>query len=260
MAQNMSFLPEDYLERRVARRTNIVCLTLFAVVMAGVVTTFFVTSRQRAEIQTLHAEVNNRFAEAARKLEQLEELQARKKQMLRKAQVTSVLVERVPRTFLMAELINHMPAPLSLLDMELGTKVLRQTPKPLTAMQRRQQQIKDEQESQIEVPETRVTLRLVGVAPTDVQVAQFMTALSKHNLFEDLTLQYSEQTEIEEREMRKFGVEMTLNQNIDLHEVEPTRVRRELKQNPMGGSIQVNAKGDLVVPQTSVVPASDAKD
>ena len=34
---HMSFLPEDYVERRIEQRTNIICLSLFAIVLIAVV-------------------------------------------------------------------------------------------------------------------------------------------------------------------------------------------------------------------------------
>src|SRR5690606_11013014 len=98
---------------------------------------------------------------------------------------------------------------------------------------------KAEEEALIEVPQTEVTINMVGVAPTDVEVAQFITAMSNHPLFRDAILQYSERTTVAEREMRKFGIAMRLNQDVDLRKVEPTMVKRELKMDPMSGTIQI---------------------
>ena len=41
-----SFLPEDYLAQKTERRTNLICLTLFAIVMLGVFAAFWITNRQ----------------------------------------------------------------------------------------------------------------------------------------------------------------------------------------------------------------------
>ena len=43
---NQTFLPEDYLAQKAERRTNLICLALFAVVMMAVVGAFLVTNRQ----------------------------------------------------------------------------------------------------------------------------------------------------------------------------------------------------------------------
>ncbi len=125
MAKNMSFLPEDYLEKRTQRRTNVICLALFVVVMSGVIGAFFVTDAQSSELRKREIGVNQRFEEAAKRIEQFEQLQKNKQAMLRKAKITSVLIERVPRSIVLAELINNMPTTLSLLEMELETRVIK---------------------------------------------------------------------------------------------------------------------------------------
>jgi hypothetical protein len=262
MPDNMSFLPEDYLEKRVARRTNLICITLFGVVMVCVAGAYFVTDRQTVEIRKQQAAVNQQFEEAARRLEQLEKLQAQKQQMIHKAQIASVLVERVPRTLLLAEVVNHMPANLSLLEFNLRTET-RRAPAPRTAIEREtnRRSLQDRARAaqpQIEVPQTDVTIRMVGVAPNDVELAKFITAMSNHTLFTDAILQYTEQTVIDERDLRKFSVELKLNQDVDLRVIEPTLVRRDLKMDPMSGTIQIT-EGQLVVPsaEAEITPAAD---
>ena len=228
--KNLSFLPEDYLEKRAARRTNVICLSLFGVVLVGVVAAFFVTSGQRADAIDRLTLVKAEFAEAARRLEQLEELQDRKHQMVHKAHVTSVLVERIPRSLILAELINHMPDTLSLIQLDMDTTELRTATTPRTAMQRQQEIARQRQELEagiVQVPETQVTIKLVGLAPTDVEVAQYMAALGQHEMFHDVELIISEQKTVEQQPMREFRVQMKLNQQVDVHQLEPKLVRRD---------------------------------
>ena len=120
-----SFLPDDYVEKRKQHRTNVVNLTLFVVVMAAILGAFFVTDRQRTEVRSLQRDVNAQFEEAAKRLEQLDQLQVQKKQMVRKARVTGVLLERVPRSLILSELVNSMPSTVSLEELDLTTKVIR---------------------------------------------------------------------------------------------------------------------------------------
>lgn len=264
MAKNMSFLPEDYLEKRIAQRTNVICLALFAVVMGGVIAAFLVTDQQRSEIRTLQEQVNGQFAEAARRLEQLEDLQKHKKQMIYKAKVTSALVERVPRSLILAEIINHMPTTLSLLEMDMETKALRTAPQPKTAMEREKLSSKSkpdkagDEPAEVQIAPTELTVDMVGVAPTDVEVSDFMLALGNHPLFRDVNLQFSEEVKIDEQPMRKFRVELKVNQEADLGAIEPTLVSRELKQNPMGRTIQIDGNGELVAPTQKLIPVTDA--
>ncbi len=243
-----SFLPEEYLDRRLQRRTNVISLVLFVVVLGVVVSAYFVTDQQRAEVKSLQAQVNQQFEDAAKRLEQLDELQRRKDAMIRKAQVSAALIERVPRSVLLAEMINNMPATLSLVELDLTTKILQTAPRPKTAMEKARQAQHVEAASEPEVPVTEAPIYMIGLAPTDVEVAQFMTALGQSPMFRDVNLVYSEEAQIDERVMRRFRVEMMLNQHIDLktlreHEDQTPNL------NPMGGTFQIDVKGQLVFPE-----------
>jgi len=259
MANNESFLPEDYLQKKIARRTNAICITLFALVMAGVVGAYLVTDRQRAEVRRLQEEVNVSFEDAARRIEQLDQLQVDKKLMLQRQKVAEVLVERVPRSVILAELTNRMPSTLSLLEFDMETKVLRSAPRPKTAIQREaQKNAKDRKKlaesNQPEIKPTELTLTLIGVAPTDLEVSQFLAMLNEHELFQNIFLRYSEGTKVQERVMRKFELELTLNQNIAPHRLDNNT---DLPMDPMGDTIQINQDGKRVMTDDpEVVPAS----
>lgn len=216
--RDTNFLPEEYMERRLQRRTNAISLTLFMVMMGAVVAAYYVTDRQRSEVKTLQAQVNRQIEDAAKRLEQLDELQRRKDAMVRKAQVSAALIERLPRSVVLAELVNNMPATLSLEDMNLSTRVL-QTARPATALQQTRQTraaAEAQADAAPELPQTEVTMYLIGMAPTDVEVAQFMTALSASPLFNDVNLVFSEEEYVDDRAMRRFRVEMAINQDVDL--------------------------------------------
>ena len=226
----MSFLPEDYLEKRIELRTNMICLGLFAVVLAAIIGAYFVTNRQRADVQEQHQSISTKYQDAAKRIVQLEQLHQRKADMLRKARITAKLIEPVPRTLILSELINHMPGHLSLLELEMETKVTRDT---LTRSRSSLQQAKDKAKREGDTaddrfnepdPQAQVSLRLVGVAPTDVQVAQFMHAISKAPLFTDVNLSYSKQAKISDASLREFEVDMKLNHDVDVEKIEPLQV------------------------------------
>ncbi|MCE9591366.1 MAG: PilN domain-containing protein [Planctomycetes bacterium] len=255
---NSSFLPEDYVERRAQQRTNVLSLLLFVVVMGGVVGAFFVTDRQRAEVHTMQRNVNTRFEEAARRIDQLDQLQGRKEDMIRKAKVTSALLERIPRTLILSELINNMPQTLSLLDLNFTTRVVKPRVVAATALEKqRLEQAAEAAKKASPEPEMdtlEVEINLVGVATTDVQVAQFMTALGRSPMFGDLNLAYSEEITIEGAQLRTFRIDMRLNTEMDVRKLEPTMVKRELKHNPMAESVQFNNRGRITANPTASKP------
>ncbi|MFN7021343.1 MAG: hypothetical protein ACK4WH_08470, partial [Phycisphaerales bacterium] len=53
-----SFLPEDYLRRKSERRSIVISLSLFAIVVMGIVGAFFVTHRQWNTVRQRQQEIN----------------------------------------------------------------------------------------------------------------------------------------------------------------------------------------------------------
>lgn len=258
MANNESFLPEDYLQKKIAVRTNAICITLFVLVMTGVVGAFMVTDRQRIEVRRLQTEVDEQYREAARRIDQLDQLQQDKKLMMQRKKVAEVLVERVPRSVILAELTNLMPSTLSLLEFDMQTEVLRTAPRPKTAIQRESEKNQKNREKlanpeEPEIKPTELKLTLVGVAPTDLEVSQFLASLNQHELFENIFLLYSEGAQIQERPMRKFEIELTLNQNIAPQSLD---VDPDLPMDPMGDTITINQEGERVLTEPKVSPVS----
>lgn len=246
MADNQSFLPEDYLEKRAQRRTNFFSLTLFVIVMAGVVGAFYVTDQQRRDVRKMQQTVNEQFEVAARQLDQFEKLQAQREQMVRKAQVTGTLLERVPRSVLLAELINSMPPNLSLLDLKVDTKVITRAPRPTTAMERAKlNNDAKNAKPEFQAPETQVDITLTGVAPTDVQVAQFMSTLGSNDMFAEQHLGFSEETTIQKQNMRKFRVEIQLSPDMDVNKHKPKLVKRDEIPNPMSDTMELSLENQL---------------
>lgn len=231
----VSFLPEDYQKQQRQRRTNLISIGLFIVVMAAIVTAFAFTDRQRAQVHAQLQEVNDQFADAARRLEQLDQLQLRKKQIIRKANVTAVLLERVPRSLILAELVNHMPAEVSLLELKLQTQAAKVHRSTLTALKKAKKEKKKKKDQQSEtgdgpqlpqIKPTEALLQLVGVAETDVQVAQYMRALGGSSMFTELNLVFSQEVTLDKHPLRKFRIDMKLNQQVNPHTIAPLRVRR----------------------------------
>ena len=230
----VSFLPEDYQKRRLQRRTNTTSIALFTVVMGAIVMAFAATDRQRSEVRAELAEVDEQFQEAAKRLEQLDELQNRKKLIVRKANVTAGLVEQVPRSLILAELVNHMPAEISLLDLSLKTTVVkarrvRRSVLDKAKDKKKKRGKKSTGQSGQEPPKIQsadVSMHLIGIAETDVNVAGYMQALGNSPMFKELNLVYSQELIVDKASMRKFRIDMELNQQVNPHQIKPLLVPR----------------------------------
>ena len=244
-----SFLPEDYLDQKAERRTNLISLSLFGIVMVSVFAAFLVTNRQWSHVRKARAAINSQYEDAASQIKRLTELERQRDQMLTKARLAAALVERVPRSILLAELINRMPPRMGLLNLNLrsdrlkpvrprqrgGVSRLRGPTRAQTRQQIAAQQGGDK-EKQIDVPRYRVRIKLVGVAPTDIEVSRYIAALNAHPLLMKVTLQYSEERELEGSRMRQFEISMELNNDVDVRDVAPL-IKRPPTGRPMAGAM-----------------------
>jgi Tfp pilus assembly protein PilN len=246
---NASFLPDDYLALKAERRTNLISLSLFAVVMTAVIGAFFVTNRQARMVKDLQDSINGQYAQAGLQIQELTQLERQKQEMLDKAELASALVERVPRSILLAELINRMPDKLALLEFTLKSEKVK-APPPQAAMPENKDRLtpkgpdraKTKQQAaetaqKVEPPRYQVNITMVGIAPTDLEVSKYMAELNAYPLLRDVTLEYSEQKEIEGHTMRQFKINLSLDANGDVRRVDPLQVPRV--KDPMADDIQM---------------------
>jgi hypothetical protein len=242
-----SFLPEDYLARKAERRTNVICLALFAVVMTGVFLAFLVTNRQWTQVKSEQAVINERYQNAGKQIQQHSELEKQRDEMLNKAELAAALVERVPRSILLAELINRMPKQLGVLELELKSE--RQTPRAVVAANQQRQQggttrlagspraptreEAGESSRRVEPPRYIVSVVMVGVAPTDLELSRFIAELRAYPLLAEPSLDYVEQREVEGHMMRQFRLSARLVEHADVRQIEPLEVPRSGLRDPM---------------------------
>jgi len=247
MSSNASFLPEDYLARKAERRTNLICLVLFAVVMLGVFLAFVVTNQKWSQVKRDQTTINASYQQVAEEITELTELEQQKQEMLHKAELAAALVERVPRSILLAELINRMPDRLSLLEFELSSekikpviqrKAVRDTEDDRLGPQRaKTKEEASEEGRKIQPPRYKVSISLVGVAPTDEDVAHYLRVLNAYPLFRDVTLEYSEEKEIEDQIMRQFEIRLKLDPDADVRHVNPLTKAHGIR-DPMSNELK----------------------
>ncbi len=246
-----SFLPEDYLAQKAERRTNLICLTLFVVVMIAVFGAFLVTNRQWTHVKRSQEAVNGRYREAAQQIQGLTKLENQREQMLEKAQLAAALVERVPRSILLAELINRMPDRMTLTNFELQSKQIR-TARPAArnrrpALRASVRRARTRQQAKAETPKAKppryqVKLTMTGIAPTDLEVSHFMSELNRYSLLSSVTLEYSKENEADGRVMREFKIHMELDPSADVRTVDALARPRPVK-DPTSDQLRLGSGG-----------------
>ena len=126
----LSFLPDDYLDLKAQRRTNAICASLFALVVIGAGAAFHITEKSMKSIEHDYADITRRYAEAAAPIERFKKMQDQQKRMEAHAALSASLLEKVPRAYLLAEITNALPVNVSLLDFTLDARPRNAAAKP----------------------------------------------------------------------------------------------------------------------------------
>lgn len=237
-----SLLPEDYLQRKRDGRSGVIMLGLFCIVMFGIFAAYFVTKRQWSTVNRLQKEINVQYAQEAKKIDQLKVLVVQKGEMLEKADVTISLIEKVPRSILMAELINRMPTDLTLTDFELHSKKIVEAPAEKPAGKTAPRSLagkpgakgknapKDAKAAApVEKPKParyECVMSITGLSRSDQEVADYTAALQQCSLLDKVEFKFSGDVTIDEVGLRKFKIDAVIRTAADAREIEPLHVPR----------------------------------
>src|SRR3954470_8223384 len=118
----LSFLPDDYLERKAQRRTNAICAGLFLVTLTAIGGTFHFSERSNRDVDKTYDVKLREFTAEAKRIQQAEQMQEKQRTMARQAELAASLLEKVPRSFILADITNAMPRGVSLMDFSLDSK------------------------------------------------------------------------------------------------------------------------------------------
>ena len=224
---NINFVPDDYAQSNESRRTNFIYLVLFGVVMIALGGSFVsIKIRQRA-CYTSEEVINSRMIEVKEAINHFEELQAKKREMMKTAITTMELLEPVPRSILLASLTNNLPPGVSLSDVDLIQKQMKQNPTIATTSKFQSardqnangsQQNGKSQNQASENPEKLLEtyIDIGGLAPSDLQVASYIEQLSSSILLDNVALVESKEFKIEDNTLRQFKLSAMLRKNVQL--------------------------------------------
>ncbi|MDP9172609.1 MAG: PilN domain-containing protein [Planctomycetota bacterium] len=222
----MSFLPDDYLDRKAQRRSNVMCALLAVIVIGTIGAAFTVTERMNRTVDDENAAVTAQYTEAAKEITQVQQLQTKQRQMAHEAELSASLLEKVPRSTILAEITNALPPGVSLLDFVLDAK--RRPPavptpdKMKSILPPNGMAVADSAPVLAEPMEYDVTLKLTGIADTDVQVSSFISQLSHSKLLTDVNLLISDEYAMADQKLRRFQLEMKLSPTADVGVAEVT--------------------------------------
>ena len=226
------FLPPEYVEHRADRRTQALGLGLFLIVIAAVLLAFLAKRSDWQRVSAIRDQVTTRYEEAGQEVAVIAALEERQRRIHERARVAASLVERLPRSVLLSEFINRMPPGLGLLEYDLHTvQIKAAAPKTADGRNSRAGRAKKrpaEVDAPLQAPTYRTVVSMLGFAPTDLQVSEFLAELNGHSLFEDVVLQFSEETDMNGMIVRQFRVTCALGPDADIRNVTPRRAPRAI--------------------------------
>jgi hypothetical protein len=225
----LSFLPDDYLERKARRRANILCGVLAVIVLGVIVSAFQYMEKITKAVEVKYTAVEQQYTDAARRIEKVNQMRAQQQQVVRRAELAASLVEKVPRSNILAEFVQAMPPGLSLLNLAMESRERAgSVPPSMTAFEQKKAALEGRTAALPIAPKVYdVFLKLEGIAPTDLQVGDFMEKLKRSTLFRDVNLLYTESFKPQttsaqaaqgkgEEVIRKFQIEMSLNPDAEV--------------------------------------------
>jgi len=222
----VNLLPEDYADRRASRRTNGIALMMFTVVMAGILAAVFVNQKGVNTTQDVLDHVTGEYTNAAKLIDTLKELDKRKQTMQQKTKTTSALVERQPRSFLLATITNAMPEAACMTSLKMApVKKTDMVMPPPPANGKPQRNVKP-----VKVERIVTEVVITGLAATDLDVTKLMSSLKECPLVETVDLDYSgdRPTDLKHpdtnktltnRVYREYRIKMILNPDKDVLDI-----------------------------------------
>jgi len=227
---NINFVPDDYVQDAESSRTNVLYLVLFGVVMIALCGSFMTIKIRQRACGVKEKLVNTKMTKIQEAIKKFEELQTKRGEMMRTALTTSQLIEPVPRSVLLASLTNNLPQGVSLLKLGLLQKEsgrsLQSAPTSKYQSKQAKKAANAAQVSRESLLETHIDIE--GVAPSDLQVAEYIGRMSNSSLLDNVALVESKEHEVKDGTMfRRFKLTAMLKKEVHLTREDVKKIRDE---------------------------------
>jgi len=210
------FLPEDYVELKTQRRTNLLWALVFLIVAGGIGWAYFIAQDKIRKAEMDNALANEEFAAAAGPIQQFKEMQEKQQQLNQKAELVGSLIERVNRSNILAALTNSLPKRVYLTEVDLTGKPSTVAAPAATAFERARAEAATVGKPII----FDVRMRVRGLAFSDDLVASYTMNLERANLFSEVNFIESREHMFRETRLREFELEVVLDSTADSRIVE----------------------------------------
>ncbi|MBP8304269.1 MAG: PilN domain-containing protein [Phycisphaerae bacterium] len=232
---NINFVPDDYIQNTESRHTNVFCIVLLLIVMSGLMSSFGIIKMRQRSCAAQESLVNSRLARMEESIQQFEQLQAKRKEMMKTALTTAQLLEPLPRSIVLASLTNELPSGTSLAEVKFNQKDVsggKSSPAASSAAKKSGGKAKaGGPEGSLE-KNLETQIEIVGVAPSDLQVAAYIEQLGGSPLFNGVALVESKEYKTrEDLILREFTLRTTLCPDVRLTEEDVRMIRERAEKS-----------------------------
>jgi Fimbrial assembly protein (PilN) len=235
---NINFVPDDYVQSNESRRANLMCLVLFSVVMAALGGSFVTIKIRQKACGAEESLVNAKMARMQEAIQKFEELQVRRKEMMKTALTTAELLEPVPRSVLLASLTNNLPAGVSLVDLTVlqkdpgASKGGRNRKSSGNRYKTAQRSSDGKSDAKLSAEQRLVThMDIQGMAPSDLQVADYIERLGNSILLDHIALVESAEKVVDGTSFRHFKLTAMLAREVHLTKEDIDEIRSQAENS-----------------------------
>lgn len=217
-----SFLPSDYVQAKAETRTNLAAVIIFTLVMFALVAAFMVSNRRWTSIKEDQKMIEAAYEQESTKIEILKGLEQTRGEMLDKAKVTTALIEKIPRSVLLAELVMRTPGGVMLTEFELESKrvVMRTPPQQKTKSIKGKAGKANNEPPKPQAPRFNYSMSLIGVAYENNNIADYLSELKGCALLKGVELEFIRDTVVDDTKLRRFRILCKLRDDVQIDELE----------------------------------------
>jgi len=203
--REIDFLPPWYAQFLRRKRTVFFQTWVTLGVALGLGLWVFLAERNERSAEGVLDTLSGQIQQTSTQLQQMERLEMLRRQLRQQAEVLTKLGIHVEAGRLISKLSDATPPSLSFLSLNIDTDEI---PVQLSAAERGT--LKEGSKPPVD---RRLRVRLQGVAPTDLELATFLTDLNQTSFFERPALTYVKERKEMGHVLREFEVTFSINLN-----------------------------------------------
>ena len=203
----INFLPQSFIRQRLRKRRVYREAVLVAVVALAMIGWFASRRHQLSGLETYANAVHAESLAARKQVMEMAKLRDHHKRLTHQVRIQRELAASLDYTQVLATVAELMPQSMTLSALSMNSP--QPSPRVLTG------DSKSAGKSSSSNASNYLIVQLVGFAPSDVDIANFVGLLADHPLFVNVKMMFSRSAQINTLLAREFRIEMQLPPNRD---------------------------------------------